>query len=497
MVAQTRRGLLTAFLLAVSIGSLLTACGDSSDNGKIPLTTESAEAKKFFLQGRDLQEKLRGQESLDYFAKAVNADSNFAMAYLNLALAQPTAKGFFENYYKATSLLGDVSEGERLWILGFEAGVNGESQKQEKYYQRLVDAYPNDERAHALLGNLYFGRQDYSKAIESYQKAKAINPKLSQIYNQLGYSYRSLNKYDSAEVAFQQYIELIPNDPNPYDSYAELLMKMGKFEKSIEMYKKALEVSPNFVFSNIGIATDYVLLGEHDQARAQLDKMYKNAINDAQRRAALQAIALTWIDQGDYDKALALIQEQYMLAAAGDDKPTMAGDMNLMGTLLIESNRYDDATDKFKMAITYIDSSDVSSEVKEANRQTLHYNLGRVALETGDIDNAREHQAKYMERAKAAANPGQIRLGHQLAGIIAMAERDFRTARDELLQANLQNPYNLYRIGQTYQREGDKKAALSWYQQAADFNAVGSLGYMMIRTKAKAKVDSLTAGGEA
>jgi cytochrome c-type biogenesis protein CcmH/NrfG len=41
----------------------------------------------------------------------------------------------------------------------------------------------------------------------------------------LGYSYRSLENYAEAEKAFKIYIELIPDDPNPYDSYAEMLSK--------------------------------------------------------------------------------------------------------------------------------------------------------------------------------------------------------------------------------------------------------------------------------
>jgi len=45
----------------------------------------------------------------------------------------------------------------------------------------------------------------------------------------LGYSYRNLGNFDDAETAFKKYIELIPNDPNPYDSYAEMLLKQGGF----------------------------------------------------------------------------------------------------------------------------------------------------------------------------------------------------------------------------------------------------------------------------
>ena len=87
--------------------------------------------------------------------------------------------------------------------------------------------YPADERAHFLLGGAYFGRQEYDKAIAEYRKATELNPRFSPAYNLLGYAYRAVDQFGDAETAFRKYIELIPGDPNPYDSYAELLMKTG------------------------------------------------------------------------------------------------------------------------------------------------------------------------------------------------------------------------------------------------------------------------------
>ena len=46
---------------------------------------------------------------------------------------------------------------------------------------------------------------------------------------------------------FSGYIKLIPNDPNPYDSYAELLMKTGRFEESIAQYERALKQQATFM----------------------------------------------------------------------------------------------------------------------------------------------------------------------------------------------------------------------------------------------------------
>src|SRR4029079_11541120 len=123
--------------------------------------------------------------------------------------------------------------------------------------KKLVVAYPRDERAHMLLGAAYFGVQDWNHAIAEYEKSVSINPKFSPPYNQMGYAYRFLEKYPQAEKAFKMYIELIPGDPNPYDSYAELLMRIGRFDESITQYGKALEVDPHFINSHWGIAANY------------------------------------------------------------------------------------------------------------------------------------------------------------------------------------------------------------------------------------------------
>ena len=52
----------------------------SSSNGKIAVTTKSEEARKEFLAGRDLAEKLRITDSVQHFDKAIALDPDFALA---------------------------------------------------------------------------------------------------------------------------------------------------------------------------------------------------------------------------------------------------------------------------------------------------------------------------------------------------------------------------------------------------------------------------------
>jgi tetratricopeptide (TPR) repeat protein len=167
-------------------------------DGKIPITTTSAEARAEFVEGRDLVEKLKVTDSVAHFQKAAALDPTFAWAELSLANSAPTGKEFFEHLDKAVALSEKASNGERLLIQATKAGANGDAVGQIQKLEELVGAYPNDERAHFNLGGTYFGQQDYAKAIEHYKKATEINPAYATAYNILGYAYRQSGDFASA-----------------------------------------------------------------------------------------------------------------------------------------------------------------------------------------------------------------------------------------------------------------------------------------------------------
>ncbi len=78
---------------------LLSAC--SKELEKIRVTTSSPEARELYLKGFSLTERLRGFEAYSYFEDAIALDSNFAMAYLGLAVSQQYPNKFFQFIQKA------------------------------------------------------------------------------------------------------------------------------------------------------------------------------------------------------------------------------------------------------------------------------------------------------------------------------------------------------------------------------------------------------------
>jgi tetratricopeptide (TPR) repeat protein len=495
---------LSAAVVALS-AAIWTACGSPVPNatppgpaapasdGKIPVTTASEEAKKEFLQGRDMAEKLLAQDALPHFDKAISLDPSFAYAELGRANASQTPKEFFDHLGKAVSLSAKASEGERLLILATEAGANGDTAKQKEHLDKLVALHPNDERAHFNLGGYHFGQQEFAAAIDHYKKATTIAPSYSPAYNILGYAYRQSGDFANAEQAFKKYIELIPADPNPYDSYAELLLKMGKYDDSIAQYRKALSIDPNFVASHLGIAADLMYMGKPDEAAAELQAVTDRARSDGDRRNALVGQMILDVDSGRLDRALAAVDAQYALGEKGNDVAAMAGDLQTKGAILVEAGRYDEAKAQFDRALEVTRASALSQGIKDNAQLFHHFNLATVAIGKTDYATAKTEAEQFRKGAEASRNPNQVRLAHELAGRIALAQNDYDTAIAELQQANLQDPYNLYRLALAHQGKGDAAKAKELATKAAEFNSLPQLNYAFIRTKAR----SLAAGQNA
>jgi tetratricopeptide (TPR) repeat protein len=457
---------------------------ESDPAGKLPVTTASEEARKEFLKGRDLNEKLLIQDSIAHFDKAISLDPNFALAELNRALVSPTGKEFFEHLKKAVSLADKASNGEKLLILGTEAGANGNTAKQKEYLEQLIAAYPNDERANFALAGYYFGQQDVPKAIEYYKKATELAPTFSSAFNLLGYAYRQNVDYANAEAAFKKYIELIPNDPNPYDSYAELLLKMGKFDDSIAQYRKALAIDQNFINAHQGIGMALLYKGNAEEASAEIQKITAKARSDAERRTALLALTVVDVDSGKWDKALGNVDKQYALGEQTSDVPGMTGDLQLKGNILLEMGKYDQAKAQYEKALKMTTDSNLSQQIKDNASLFHHYNLARVALGKKDLATAKTEAEAFRKGTEALKNPAQVRQAHQLLGLIAIAEKDYDKAVSELQQANQQNPYDLYRLCQAYQGKGDAGQAKEFCKKAANFNSLPQINYAFVRTKA-------------
>jgi len=130
------------------------------------------------------------------------------------------------------------------------------------------------------------------------------------------------------------------------------------------------------------------------------------------------------------------------------------------------------------------EKSNLSQEIKDNAKLQHHYNLTVIAVGKNEVTTAKAEAEEYRKGAEASNNVVQTRLAHELAGIIALAEKDYDHAIVELQQANQQNPRNLFRLSQAYAGKGDDAKAKEFASKASSFNSLPQLNYAFIRTRA-------------
>ncbi len=474
-----------SIFLVVAIGSVaMFGCSKPADDGKIPITTKSDEARKEYLLGRDLLDGQRVHEAAPHFDRAIALDPGFCGAELARAMVATGTAEFLDHLKKAVALSGSVSEGERLVVLAAEAGSTGDVAKRKEFLDKLVATYPKDERAHDLLGNHYNNVQDFAGAAGEFKASTELAPAYSPAYNSLGYANRSLGKYPEAEQAFKKYIELVPGDPNPYDSYAELLLKEGKFDQSIENYKLALAKDPNFISSQQGIAYDHLYMGKPEQAETDLHEMLASARGDGERGQARFDMVVLHVDGANTAMALQDCDSLYAIAEKQNDVSDMAGNLDLKGIILEEAGKFAEAKALYDREMKMIESSNLSPERKETYVRTHHIHEATLALGAKNLSEAKAHAGELEKLVAARPNPARVRGVHELYGRIALGAKEYDKAIEELQKANLEDSYNLYRLALAYSGKGDGAKAKEYCARAAHFYPLPDVSYAFIRLKA-------------
>lgn len=470
----------------VMFALFMVGCSTSpKKSNTIPITTSSSQARAEFIKGRNLVNSLRTQEATPYFNNAISEDSNFAMAYYMRAQNQTTAAAFFKDLNKAVSLANNVSDGERLMILALQARVEQNPTQVKADYDSLVSLYPEDPQALLLLGNYYLGQQDNMNATSELEKAIKADSTYSPAYNLLGYAYLRDGKYADAEKAFKKYTELIPDEPNPYDSYAELLMKEGKYTQSIENYQKALSKDPNFTSSHIGIAADYIYQGQYEDARDELQRMFSNSAKQNDKMTALNGIALTYIDQWKPEDALKEVDKIIDMNKESNNQLGVANNMFTKGDIYFEMGKYSDAMKNYAGAKNIITSSSVPQAIKNNAERGLLFDESRIAAMKRDFKTADADAQKVMQEVTAMNNQNQIKGAHQLMGLIDIQKRKADDALSELSQANQQDPYTNYLMAKAYLLKHDRAKAKTSCEAVMNCNIRPTTNSSFARAKAR------------
>ncbi|MEN8007592.1 MAG: FlgO family outer membrane protein [Candidatus Krumholzibacteriota bacterium] len=289
-------------------------------------TTHNREAYRSYLEGIEYERRYYFEQALEAFKRAAELDSDFAMAHYAVARRSPNSTESRHEIELAKKLSSSLGQREKRYINSKYASLHSDIETAIREMELLIEAYPDEKDAYFRLGNLYQSR-DEQRAIEYYRRAVEIDPLFRDAYNQLAYRYQSLNEFDNAIWAITQYINVAPDEPNPYDSRADMYAQNGKLDQAIESYRKALAIDPEFHMSRAGLGHMYLFKRDYEEARKAYQVLV-DADNPTWRTDGRAYLAYIPLAQGQWEEATRILHE----GIAADQQET--GDYQYFGPVL-------------------------------------------------------------------------------------------------------------------------------------------------------------------
>ena len=267
--------------------------------GLMPVTASSAKARELYQKGMDDYENLYLERCNENWRAAVKEDPGLALAWAWIAFNSRNHSEASAARAKAKALLPVVTPGEKLmiqWIANVQEGnyIAGISAMND-----MLAMFPKDKHLLYLAGNWLMAENGNDQALKFLDRALALDKNYPAAINDSAYAYARNRQFAKAFTLMDRYVVVLPKEPNPHDSYGELLRMAGHFDDALAHYRMALKVDPNFASSQVGIADTYALMGHQAQARIEYDKAIAQAHNDADRVDYMMQKATTWVREAN------------------------------------------------------------------------------------------------------------------------------------------------------------------------------------------------------
>ena len=175
-------------------------------------TTPSLEALKAYSQGLRTRRTTGDFDSVPFFRRAIDLDSEFALAYARLGTVYANLGQGDESKkmtMRAYDLRGKVSEVERLYIEArYFTTAQPDVQKALDTYRVWLATYPNDYTALTNSALLHKQQGDRSEAIRKLELATQVAPDQPLGWTNLGQTYFEGQQYLDARRVMETAIKL-------------------------------------------------------------------------------------------------------------------------------------------------------------------------------------------------------------------------------------------------------------------------------------------------
>jgi len=301
------------------------------------ITTHSAEAYRHYLDGVEFVTRFYIGEGIAEFERALEYDSTFAMAYYYLSRFQN--RDMIEPALKYSR---QASPKERQYIESRYYLTHGDTARAISLLQDLIEEYPDEPDALWQMGFIQRMSRKVREAIPHFEAALEIDPFYRNAYNSLAYAYDAIGDRERAILTVNRYIEIAPDEPNPYDTRGDLFLHHNEIDAALESYLQALRIRPNHLAS-LQICGHLYLLKQDYQHADSCYRVFTLQGDHNLRALGREFLAYIPLLQGRFARTLALLDSLAGIDMNDNGYDGAARKLLMKARVLAELGRYDEA----------------------------------------------------------------------------------------------------------------------------------------------------------
>lgn len=243
----------------------------------------------------------RNDEAVEAYRKTLQLQPDLFDAQLNLGILlveMQRAPEAAEHLEKAAAL---KPENHRAHLYAGRAlSAAGKSEEAEQQYLAALILDASSAMTHFDLGQLYLDQKRFEPALQFFEKASELDPKLTQAQLGLALAAEGLKMPKEAVKHFEQYLAAQPGDAETRFHLAKLYLEEGENDQALASLEKVREAKPDLAGLAAALGDACALLKKFPDS----EKYYRRALQETPRDSDLRrALGQTLIEEQNFSEA--------------------------------------------------------------------------------------------------------------------------------------------------------------------------------------------------
>jgi tetratricopeptide (TPR) repeat protein len=246
------------------------------------------------------------------------------------------------------------------------------------------------------------------------------------------------------------------------------LIRQGKPQEALELYRRTLQTSPDSLPANIAAGSVLDLMGKGEEARGYFSKAIEVADTPEHKAGAQRAMAMSYGFEGDCKKTVDYEQQVFDYYGSVKNFFQQGEIADEAARVCLDSGDLEAAQKWYKLGH---DTGLKEPDIKPARQDLWNFRWehaqARIVARRGDQLEAQKHVVAAKAILDKGTIPEQAQFFPSLKGYVAFYAGDYKSALEELNKANQNDPFIQCMIGQTYEKLGERDKALEYYRKAS------------------------------